>query len=146
MRVLVMIKGRPEDEAKAEPTPAMFEAMNAYNQQLVEAGVMLGGDGLRPSSDGAQVVFEGGRTSVVDGPFTEAKEIIAGYWIWEVRSLEEALEWARRCPTDPDGTWQALEVRPYYETEDFADVLTPELREQEQRLSEQIRAQHGDAR
>lgn len=124
----------------------MFEAMNAYNQQLVEAGVMLGGDGLRPSSDGAQVVFEGGRTSVVDGPFTEAKEIIAGYWIWEVRSLEEALEWARRCPTDPDGTWQALEVRPYYETEDFADVLTPELREQEQRLSEQIRAQHGDAR
>lgn len=145
MRVLVMIKSRPEDEGRVEPTTQMLEEMNGYNQQLVDAGIMLGGDGLRPSSEGAKVVFEGGTTSVVDGPFTEVKEIIAGYWIWQVTTLEEALEWAKRCPRDA-GTWQALEVRPYFEVEDFGEVLTPELREQEERLAEQIRSQHGEVR
>lgn len=146
MKVIVMIKGTGEDESKIAPTQEMFAAMGAYNEQLVKAGIMLDGEGLRPSSDGAQVVFEGGTTSVVDGPFTESKEIIAGYWIWQVSTLEEAVEWAKRCPSDPDGKLrQVLEVRPIFELEDFGDEYTPELREQDERLAAEIRAQHSDA-
>lgn len=140
MRVMVMIKG----SGTAEPTPpdeAAIAAMTEYNEQLAQAGILLGGDGLRNSAEGAKVVFENGTTSVVDGPFTEAKEIVGGFWTWEVRSLEEAVEWARRCPSDPHfGDRQVLEIRPFYEAEDLAELLTPELREREERLTEQVRA------
>lgn len=119
--------------------------MGAYNEQLVEAGIMLDGQGLRPTSDGARVVFEGGATSVVDGPFTESKELVAGYWIWQVSSLEEAVEWVKKCPADPDGLRQVLEIRPIFEMEDFGEEYTPELRERDERLAAQIKAQHPDA-
>ncbi|GIH29687.1 dehydrogenase [Acrocarpospora phusangensis] len=120
MRVIVMIKVAGADEARITPTPEMMATMEEYNQRLIKAGIMLDGGGLKPSSEGAKVIFEGGTTSVVDGPFTESKEIIAGYWIWQVSSLEEAVEWARQCPANPDGTLrEVLEVRPYFEEEDF---------------------------
>ena len=122
MKVIVMIKGTGADEGKVAPNPEMMATMGAYNEQLVKAGIMLDGEGLRPSADGAKVVFEGGTTSVVDGPFTESKEIVAGYWIWQVSTLEEAVEWARRCPSDPDGLHQELEIRPLYTAEDLAAV------------------------
>ena len=143
MRVMVMIKGSGADEGKAAPTEEMFAAMTAYNEELVKAGIMLDGDGLKPSSEGAKVVWqETGELSVVDGPFTEAKEIVGGYWIWEVSSLEEAVQWARRCPKDPHfGSTQVLEIRPYFETEDFGAEFTPELREREERLVAELQAQ-----
>ncbi|MGI5239816.1 YciI family protein [Dactylosporangium sp. CA-139066] len=126
MRVLVMTKGAGADEEKGTPTAEMFEQMKVYNEQLVNAGIMLGGEGLQPSAKGAQVVFTETGTSVVDGPFAESKELIAGYWIWEVRSLEEAVEWAKRCPYDPRyGADQVLEIRPFYEMADFDATLTP---------------------
>ncbi|MEU4829898.1 YciI family protein [Streptosporangium sp. NPDC023615] len=119
MKVMVVIKVDGADEAGLGPTPEMRAVMETYNEKLTKAGIMLDGGGLRPSSEGAQVVFEGGTTSVVDGPFTESKEIIAGYWVWQVSSLEEAVEWARQCPTHPGNRSRSvLEVRPYYE-EDF---------------------------
>lgn len=146
MRVMVMIKGSGADEAKATPTEEIFAAMGAYNEELVKAGLMLDGDGLRPSKDGAKVVFENGDVSVVDGPFTEAKEIVGGYWVWEVSSLEEAVQWAKRCPSDPTfGSRQVLEIRPFVELDDFGPEFTPELREREERLAEQIRAQRSGA-
>ncbi|GAA2332656.1 YciI family protein [Dactylosporangium salmoneum] len=124
MRVLVMTKGAGADEEKGTPTAEMFEQMKVYNEQLVNAGIMLGGEGLQPSAKGAQVVFTETGTSVVDGPFAESKELIAGYWIWEVRSLEEAVEWAKRCPYDPRyGADQVLEIRPFYEMADFDATL-----------------------
>ncbi len=144
MKVMVMVKGTPADE-NVTPTTEMFEAMGAYNERLVKAGIMLDGAGLRPSSKGAQLIFEGGTTSVVDGPFTEAKEIIGGYWVWQVNSLEEAVEWARQFPQDPEGRRTILEIRPYGEEEDYGDALTPELREKEAQLAEQLRAQQGRA-
>jgi hypothetical protein len=122
MKVMVMIKGTGADEDKAVPTPEMLAEMNEYNDRLIKAGVMLDGGGLRPSAEGAQVVFEGGQTSVVDGPFTESKEIIAGYWIWQVKSVEEAVEWARQCPSGGDGGRAVLEIRPYYEESDFDNL------------------------
>ncbi|WP_028049530.1 YciI family protein [Cellulomonas sp. URHD0024] len=139
MKVLVMIKGDGADEAKVAPTQEMFETMNAYNEQLVSAGIMLGGEGLKPSSQGAKVVFEHGETSVVDGPFTEAKEIVAGYWIWQVGSMDEALEWAKRCPSTP-GMRSVLEVRPFFEMEDFAQVVSPEILAKEQDIIERSRS------
>lgn len=143
MRVMVMIKGTGAAEA-TQPSEEAFAAMAAYNEDLAKAGILLDGDGLRPSTDGAKVVLEAGEVSVVDGPFTEAKEIVGGYWVWQVSSLEEAVEWAKRCPSDPHfGSRQVLEIRPYFETEDFGPELTPELREREERLAEQIRAQHA---
>lgn len=142
MRVMVSIQGAGEDENKIAPTTEMFAAMGAYNEELVKAGIMLDGQGLKPTSEGVRIVFDGGKTSVVDGPFTESKEIIAGYWIWQVSSLEEAVEWAKRCPTDPGGMRQVLEIRPIFESEDFGDEYTPELKEKDERLAEQIKAQH----
>ncbi|MDP9842789.1 YciI family protein [Streptosporangium lutulentum] len=125
MKVMVVIKVSGADEDKIAPTREMVAEMEVYNEKLIKAGIMLDGGGLKPSSEGAQVVFEGGATSVVDGPFTESKEIIAGYWVWQVSSLEEAVEWARQCPANPDsGMREVLEVRPYYEDEDFADLGT----------------------
>jgi len=139
MKVLVMIKGDGADEDKVAPTQEMFETMNAYNEQLVSAGIMLGGEGLKPSSTGAKVVFENGGTSVVDGPFTEAKEIVAGYWIWQVASMDEALEWAKRCPSTPE-LRSVLEVRPFFEMEDFAQVASPEVVAKEKDIIERAKA------
>jgi len=145
MKVIVMIEGAGADEGKIAPTEEMFKAMGAYNEQLVRAGVMVDGEGLTPSARGARVVFEGGEASVVDGPFTESKELIAGYWIWEVETLEEAVEWAKRCPSDPAlGVRQILEIRPLATVEDFGDAYTPEVAEQEERLAAEIRAQRGE--
>jgi hypothetical protein len=146
MKVMVSIKGSGADEDKIAPTPEMFAAMGAYNEELVKAGIMLDGNGLLPSAKGARVVFESGNTSVVDGPFTESKELIAGYWIWQVDSLEEAVEWAKRCPSDPSmGLTETLEIRQIAEIEDFGDAYTPEQQAKDEQLAEQIKSQHPDA-
>jgi hypothetical protein len=124
VRVMVMTKGDAADEGKGLPTQEMFEKMEAFNEQLVNAGIMLGGEGLKPTSAGAKVSFSTAGTSVVDGPFTESKEVIAGYWIWEVSSLAEAVEWAKRCPFDPSyGDSQVLEIRPMFDMADFAETV-----------------------
>src|SRR5689334_15851680 len=124
MRVMVMTKGDAADEGKGQPTQEMFEKMQEFNEKLVKAGIMLGGEGLQPSAAGAKVGFSTEGTTVVDGPFTESKEVIAGYWIWEVSSLAEAIEWAKRCPFDPSyGGSQILEIRPLFETADFAKTV-----------------------
>jgi hypothetical protein len=139
MKVMVIVKSNGADEEKIEPTTEMFEAMGAYNEELVKAGIMLDGDGLKPSRAGVQIVFEGGTTSIVDGPFTESKEVIGGYWVWEVRTLEEAIEWAKRCPSDQNGGVRSLlEIRPYASMDDFGDARTPELQEREAQLAEQL--------
>ena len=143
MKVLVMIKGDGADEDKVAPTDEMFAEMNAYNEQLVNAGIMLAGEGLQPSSKGAKVVWDtSGEISVVDGPFSEAKEIVAGYWIWQVSSLDEAVEWAKRCPSTPEMR-SVLEIRPFFEMEDFAKVVSPEILEKEQALIDRVKEQHG---
>ena len=139
MRFMVMVKGDAETEEGAMPTEEMFTAMGNYNDELVKAGVMLAGEGLHPSSKGVRVHFDGDKRTVVDGPFPEAKELIAGYWIWECGSLEEAIEWAKRCP-NPTGVESDLEIRQIFETEDFGDVMTPELREQDARQRAAIEA------
>ena len=127
MRVMVMTKGDGADEGKGQPTQEMFEKMQAFNEKLVKAGIMLGGEGLQPSSTGAKVAFSTSGTSVIDGPFTESKEVIAGYWIWEVSSLAEAVEWAKRCPFDPSyGDSQVLEIRPLFDMDDFAETVDAE--------------------
>ncbi|WP_245547510.1 YciI family protein [Nocardia brevicatena] len=124
---MVMTKGDAADEGAAQPTQEMFEKMQAFNEKLVKAGIMLGGEGLKPSGAGAKVAFSTSGTSVVDGPFTESKEVIAGYWIWEVSSLAEAVEWAKRCPFDPSyGDSQVLEIRPLIDMDDFAETVDPE--------------------
>lgn len=134
MRFMVLVPGSPESEAGEMPSTEGLEAMTRYNEQLAEAGVMVAGDGLHPTSKGAKVRFEGDRRTVVDGPFTEAKEIVAGYWIWECASRDEAIEWLKRAPFD-DGT--EIELRQVFELEDFDEQLTPELREANERLAEQ---------
>lgn len=142
MKVLVMIEGDGADEDKITPTAEMFEEMGRYNEELVRAGIMLAGEGLLPSAQGARVVFEGGATTVVDGPFAEAKELIAGYWVWEVSSLEEAVEWAKRCPAGGD-LRSTLEIRRIASVEDFGDAYTPEVAAQEEKLAAEIRERHG---
>jgi len=137
MRFMVLVPGSPESEAGEMPSTELLEAMTKYNEELVKAGVMLAGEGLHPTSWGAKVRFEGGERRVIDGPFTEAKEIVAGYWIWECSSREEALEWLKRAPFD-GGT--EVELRPIFEAEDFGEQLTPELREREARMREQTAA------
>jgi hypothetical protein len=140
---MVMVQSTPAWEAEGlMPSTEALEAMGKYNEELVKAGIMLDGDGLKPTSEGARVVFENGEARVVDGPFTESKELLAGYWIWEVSSFEEAVEWAKRCPHDPKEPGQ-LEIRQIFESADFGEELTPELRDQEDRLREQIQQQHG---
>lgn len=136
MRFMVFVPGSPESEAGVMPSTEQLEAMTTYNEQLVKAGVMLGGDGLHPTSKGAKVRFDGDERTVVDGPFTEAKEIVAGYWIWECASREEALEWLKRAPFD-GGT--EVELRQVFEMEDFGDAMTPELRDANERLAAQER-------
>jgi hypothetical protein len=134
MRVMVMVKASPDSEAGVMPTEQELTDMGAYNEELVKAGVMLAGEGLTPTSRGARLRFEGGRKTFVDGPFSEAKELVGGFWLWEVKDLEEAKAWARRCPAPgPRGTGE-LEIRPVLEAADFGEAFTPELRAQEERL------------
>ena len=137
MRFMVLVKATPESEAGEMPSTEMLEAMGKYNEELVNAGIMLAGEGLHPSSKGARVTFKGSERSVVDGPFTETKELIAGFWLWQVRSLEEAIEWVKRCPSPMEGE-SVIEIRQVFDAEDFGENLTPELLEQEQRLREQV--------
>lgn len=138
MRFMVLVPGSPESEAGKLPSTELLEAMTKYNQELVRAGVMLAGEGLHPTSKGAKVRFEGGKSTVIDGPFTEAKEIVAGYWIWECTSREEAIEWLSRAPF---GGGVEIELRPIFEAEEFGEQLTPELREANARLREQAAGQ-----
>ena len=137
MRFMVIVKASPESEAGEMPRTEMLEAMHKYNEELVKAGIMLAGEGLHPSSKGARVRFEGSDRTVVDGPFTETKELIAGFWLWEVRSMEEAIEWVKRCPNPMEGESE-IEIRQVFEADDFGENLTPELREAEERLRRQI--------
>jgi hypothetical protein len=133
MRVMVMVKANKDTEAGVMPSETLLTEMMKFNEELVKAGIMLAGEGLQPSSRGKRVRFSGTKRTVVDGPFAEAKELVAGYWIWQVRSIEEAAEWARRIP-NPTGEEGEVEIRPIFELEDFGEELTPELREQEERL------------
>ena len=136
MRVMVIVKANEDTEAGTMPTEAELTAMGNYNEELVKAGVMLDGEGIHPSSRGKRVLFSGESRTVVDGPFAETKELLAGYWFWRVASMDEAVEWAKRCP-NPTGAESVLELRPIFEMEDFGAEFTPELREQETRLREQ---------
>ena len=142
MRVMVIIKANEDSEAGVMPSEQLLTEMGAFNEELVKAGVMLDGDGLKPSSAGARVRFSGSQRTVIDGPFVETKELIAGYWIWKVESLDEAIEWVKRCP-NPMGGESEIEIRPIFEAEDFGEEFTPELREQEERLRAQLSARQG---
>ncbi|HEX5386466.1 MAG TPA: YciI family protein [Gemmatimonadales bacterium] len=139
MRVMVIVKADKNTEAGVLPSHELLAAMGKYNEELVKAGIMLAGEGLQPSSKGARVKFSGSKRTVIDGPFTETKELVAGFWLWQVKSLDEAIEWAKRCP-NPTGEESVLEIRQVFEAEDFGPALTPELREQEKRLGEQMAA------
>jgi hypothetical protein len=133
MRVMVMIKANEESEAGVMPSEQLLTEMGKYNEELVKAGVMLAGEGLHPSSKGKRVRFSGANRSVIDGPFSETKELIAGFWLWQVKSMEEAVEWVKRCP-NPMNTDSDIEIRQVFESEDFGAEFTPELREQEKRV------------
>ena len=135
MRVMVIVKANQESEAGVMPNEKMLAEMGKYNEELVKAGVMLAGDGLHPSSKGKRVRFSGAERTVVDGPFAETKELIAGFWIWKVKSIDDAVSWLKRAPFD-GGT--ELEIRPIFETEDFGKEMTPELRAQEERIRAQL--------
>jgi len=135
MRVMVIVKASKESEAGALPGTEILTKMGRYNEELVKAGVMLAGDGLHPTSKGKRVRFSGATRSVIDGPFTESKELIAGFWLWQVRSMDEAVEWLKRAPFDGGAE---VEIRQVFETEDFGDNFTSELREQEQRLRDKV--------
>jgi hypothetical protein len=141
MRFMVMVKATPNSEAGVMPGPEMFEAMGKYNEELVKAGIMKAGEGLHPSSQGARVHFSGAKRTVVDGPFAETKELVAGYWLWECKSLQEAIEWVKKCPNPMPGEDSDIEIRRIYEAEDFGDSFTPEEREREERIRRQIAAQ-----
>jgi hypothetical protein len=141
MRVMVIVKATKNSEAGTMPSEKLLADMGKFNEELVNAGVMQAGEGLHPSSKGKRVRFSGGKKTVVDGPFAETKELIAGYWIWQVKSMEEALEWVRRCPDPMPGEESELEIRPIFEAEDFGAEFTPELRAQEERLREEIARQ-----
>jgi len=137
MRVMVIVKATKDSEAGGLPSKELLTAMGKYNEELVKAGIMLAGDGLKPSSKGKRVRFSGAKRTVIDGPFTETKELIAGYWMWQVRSMEEAVEWLKRCP-NPHYEDCELEIRPVFEAADFGENFTPELQEQERRIAEKI--------
>lgn len=137
MRVMVLIKANKDSEAGVMPSEQLLAEMGKFNEELVKAGIMLDGDGLHPSSKGKRIKFNGEKRTVIDGPFAETKELIAGYWVWKVNSMEEAVEWAKRCP-NPTGEEGEIELRPYFEADDFGAEFTPELRAQEERLRAQI--------
>ena len=133
MRVMVMVKASSQSEAGKMPSTELLTAMGKFNEELVKAGVLLAGEGLHPSSRGKRVRFSGSQRTVIDGPFAETKELVAGFWLWQVRSMEEAVEWVRRCPNPMEGDSE-IEIRPVFEADDFGAELTPELRAQEERL------------
>lgn len=139
MRVMVIVKASPESESGQQPDMTILTEMGKFNEELVKAGVMLAGEGLHASARGKRVRFSGSRRTVIDGPFAETKELIAGYWMWKVSSMEEAVEWVKKCP-NPHNSDSEIEIRQVFETEDFGDAMTPELREQENRLREQAAA------
>jgi hypothetical protein len=140
MRVMVIVKASKNSEAGALPDIQLLTDMGAYNDQLVKAGIMLAGDGLRPSSAGKRIRFNGAKRTVVDGPFAETKELVAGYWIWQVRSIDEAVEWVKRCPNPMPNEESEIEIRLVFEAEDFGAAYTPELREQEERQRAELAA------
>jgi hypothetical protein len=137
MRVMVMVKASKSSEAGKMPSTELIAAMGNFNEELVKAGIMLAGEGLKPSSEGVRVQFSGKNRSVVDGPFAETKELVAGYWIWRVKSMEEAIEWAKRCPNPMEDEDSDIEIRPIFEMDDFGEEFTPELREQEIRIMQE---------
>jgi hypothetical protein len=134
---MVMVKATKDSEAGVMPTEQLLTEMGKYNEELAKAGIMLAGDGLHPSSKGARVRFSGKQRTVIDGPFAETKELVAGYWIWQVKSIDEAVEWVKRCPNPMPGDSE-IEIRQLFEAEDFSDQLTPELKEQAKRTYEQV--------
>src|ERR671939_1044884 len=140
MRVMVLIKATERSEAGEMPSQELLEQMTAYNEELVKAGVMLAGDGLHPSSRGVRVEFSGSERKVIDGPFAETKELLAGYWLWQVKSLEEAIEWVKRAPDPMPGAEAVIEIRPVFESDDFGEELAPELRAREEQLRRQVEA------
>jgi hypothetical protein len=144
MRVMVLVKATSDSEAGCMPSAELLAAMGAYNEELIKAGVMLAGDGLKPSSRGKRVRFSGSSRTVIDGPFAETKELVAGYWLWQVQSMDEAVAWVKRCPNPMPGDSE-IEIRPLYEAEDFGADLIAQVREQEERLRAQV-AQQAAAR
>jgi hypothetical protein len=138
MRFMILVKADKNSEAGVLPDEKLLTEMGKFNEELVKAGVMLAGEGLQPSSKGARVKFSGSKRTVIDGPFAETKELIAGYWLWQVKSKEEAVEWVKRCPNPFPGTESEIEIRQLFEAEDFGAEFTPELREQEERLRAQM--------
>jgi hypothetical protein len=137
MRVMVIVKASKESESGALPDQKILSEMGKFNEELVKAGVMLAGEGLQASSKGARVRFSGTKRTVVDGPFAETKELIAGFWLWQVKSMAEAIEWVKRCP-NPHHEDSDIEIRQVFETEDFGEILTPEMRKQEERIRAQV--------
>lgn len=142
MRVMVLVKATAESEAGAMPEPGMFEAMGRFNEELVKAGIMKSGDGLKPSSQGKRIRFDGTSRLVIDGPFAETKELVAGYWIWEVKDMDEAVAWVKKCP-NPMPSTSEIEIRPFYEMEDFGDSISPEAREIFDRTDQAMAAKGG---
>lgn len=138
MRVMVMVKATDDSEAGRMPSTEVLEAMGRYNEALHAAGILLAGDGLHPSSKGKRVAFDGESRRVIDGPFAETRELVAGYWLWEVRDMAEAVEWVKRCPNPMPGPSE-VEIRPVFEAEDFGEALTPELAEREDRLNQSLK-------
>ena len=134
MKFMVMVKATQDSEAGKMPSQELLAAMGKYNEELVKAGIMLSGEGLQPSRKGARVRFVGDKRIVMDGPFTETKELVAGFWMWQVKSKEEAIEWVKRCPNPMPGTESEIEIRQVFEADDFGEEFTPELREQEDRV------------
>lgn len=140
MRVMVLVKATTDSEAGLMPRPDMMEAMGRYNELLVEAGIMKEGDGLKPSSQGKRVAFDGEARTVIDGPFAETKELVAGYWIWEVKDMDEAVAWVKRCPNPMPGPSE-IEIRPFYEMADFAEIMTPEAEAVHGRVADKLAEQ-----
>ncbi|AOJ71393.1 MULTISPECIES: YciI family protein [Burkholderia] len=145
MRVMVIVKATNESEAGKMPGTELLEAMGKFNEDLVKAGVMLAGEGLHPSAKGKRVRFSGSARTVIDGPFAETKELVAGFWLWKVASMDEALEWVKRCPNPMEGDSE-IEIRPLFDMDDFGAEMTPELREREERLRDEIDARGKGAR
>ena len=140
MRVMVLVKATEDSEAGVMPSEELLSEMTAFNEELVKAGVLLAAEGLHPSSKGVRVVFSGSERKVIDGPFAETKELLAGYWLWQVKSLDEAIEWVKRAPDPMPGAEAVIEIRPVFESDDFGEELTPELRAREEELRRQVEA------
>ena len=142
MRFMIIVKATKDSEAGVMPSEQLLTEMGKFNEELVKAGIMLAGDGLHPTSKGARVIFSGNTRTVIDGPFAETKELIAGYWLWQVQSKEEAIEWVKRCPNPMNGDSE-IEIRQVFGPEDFGEAMTPELKQQEERIAAEIAAKRG---